>query len=67
MACALRWLPRIIDRAERVGAAMELRGFCDGPPPSFDRTTVGITDVAAIGASVAALALAICVRVCGTP
>jgi energy-coupling factor transporter transmembrane protein EcfT len=23
------WLPRVVDRAERVGAAMELRGYCE--------------------------------------
>ena len=29
------WLPRVIDRAERVGAAMDLRGYCDGDLTSF--------------------------------
>ncbi len=33
------WLPRIIARAERVGAAMELRGICDAPSlPLANRT-----------------------------
>jgi energy-coupling factor transporter transmembrane protein EcfT len=61
------WLPRIIVRAERVGDAMELRGYCDGPPPSFDRATLGFADVTAIGTSVGALALAISLRIWGSP
>jgi energy-coupling factor transporter transmembrane protein EcfT len=27
------WLPRVVERAERVGAAMELRGYCEREPP----------------------------------
>ena len=61
------WLPRIIDRAERVGAAMELRGYCDVPPPSFGKSVLGGADVAAISASTAALALAIWIRAWGAP
>ena len=61
------WLPRIIVRAERVGAAMELRGYGDGPPPTFDRAPHGLADVTAIGTTAGALALAICLRIWGSP
>lgn len=61
------WLPRIIDRAERVGAAMELRGYGDGPTPSFHRATLGLFDVIALGAAAGALALAISLRIWGSP
>ncbi len=60
------WLPRIIVRAERVAAAMELRGYCDGPPPTFDQAPPGLVDVTAIGTSVGALALALSLRMWGS-
>jgi len=61
------WLPRIIVRAERVGAAMELRGYCDGPLPTSDRAPLGLADATAIGTTVGALALAISLRIWGSP
>ncbi len=60
------WLPRVILRAERVGAAMELRGYCDGPPPAFSRAALGPVDVVALGAATGALGLALLVRLWGT-
>ena len=59
------WLPRVIVRAERVGAAMELRGYLNGPPPSFRRASMGGADVAALCAATAALGIAITFRVLG--
>ncbi|HOU89679.1 MAG TPA: energy-coupling factor transporter transmembrane component T [Polyangiaceae bacterium] len=61
------WLPRVILRAERVGAAMELRGYCDGPPPSFTRSALGRRDVAVLGTAAGALGLAISLRLWGAP
>lgn len=60
------WLPRVILRAERVGAAMELRGYCDGSWPSFTRAALGRGDVAVLGAAVGAVGLALFVRLWGT-
>jgi len=59
------WLPRVILRAERVGAAMELRGYCDGHWPSFTRTALGRSDVAVLGAAAGAVGLAVFVRLWG--
>lgn len=61
------WLPRVIVRAERVGAAMELRGYCDGYLQSFETTTVGLADLGTFGLGVALLGTAITLRVLGLP
>lgn len=61
------WLPRVIERAERVGAAMELRGYCDAAPPAAARAPRGPADLAVLGAAVGALALASLLRVWGPP
>lgn len=60
------WLPRIIVRAERVGAAMELRGYCNCPPPTPDRRALGLADVTIIGTAVGALLLALSLRFWGS-
>lgn len=61
------WLPRVILRAERVGAAMELRGYCEVTPRFQQRTPLRVRDVVALGAALGALGLAISVRVLVTP
>ena len=52
------WLPRIIERADRVAAAMELRGFAESDLRRFDRTPAAAADLAVLAALAAALALA---------
>jgi energy-coupling factor transporter transmembrane protein EcfT len=61
------WLPRVIVRAERVGAAMELRGYCDGHRLSFQATALGLVDLVTLGAAVAALGIAITLCVLEAP
>lgn len=61
------WLPRVIVRAERVGAAMELRGYCDVNSLSFRQVAVGLADIGTLGAATAALGIAVTLRVLGTP
>jgi len=50
-----------------VGAAMELRGYCDGHLQSFHATTFGLADLGTFGAAAVALGSAIAVRVLGAP
>jgi energy-coupling factor transporter transmembrane protein EcfT len=54
------WLPRVLDRAERVGAAMELRGLCD--IPASRSSPLGPRDAAWIVATAATLGLALALR-----
>jgi cobalt/nickel transport system permease protein len=61
------WLPRVIVRAERVGAAMELRGYCDGHSPSFHATALGVADLGTLGATAVALGTAITLRILVAP
>jgi len=56
------WLPRIIDRAERVSSAMELRGYCDTPPAAREHVPTSRADLVTLGSAVVALALALGVR-----
>ena len=58
------WLPRIIGRADRVAAAMELRGYAESDLRIFGRTDIGAADVVSILAVLGALALAAALR-CG--
>jgi energy-coupling factor transporter transmembrane protein EcfT len=58
------WLPRIVLRAERVAAVMELRGF--GPETSAVRTTsMGKRDVACLAFAAAWLGIAVALRIYG--
>ena len=59
------WLPRVIDRAERVSAAMELRGYCDGRVAAEHRQRFGVGEFATLGGAIAALVVAIGVRLWG--
>ena len=61
------WLPRVLVRAERVAAAMELRGYCDADLPSFRQHKSRPADAGVLVLSIAVLALAITLRVWGVP
>ncbi len=52
------WLPRVIDRADRVAAAMELRGYAETDLRVMGRSPIGAADVVAIGAALGPLVLA---------
>jgi len=56
------WLPRVLDRADRVAAAMELRGFAEADLRVFGQRTIGVTDAAAIILAGVALAAAVILR-----
>ncbi len=56
------WLPRIIHRADRVSAAMELRGYAETDLRVMGPTKPRAADAAAIGAAVGLLALAAAIR-----
>ena len=58
------WLPRIIGRADRVAAAMELRGYAESDLRILGRKAIGAVDGASIVAVLGALALAVALR-CG--
>lgn len=52
------WLPRIIGRAERIAAAMELRGYAEADLRVFGTRPIGAADRAAIIVVLGVLALA---------
>jgi energy-coupling factor transporter transmembrane protein EcfT len=56
------WLPRIIDRADRLAAAMEFRGYAEADLRVFGRKTVEVADVGTITLAAAVLALAAALR-----
>lgn len=57
------WLPRVVDRAERVGAAMELRGYCEYRPMSSQNLTSSRRDGLAIALALAVVAGATALRI----
>ena len=59
------WLPRIVDRADRVADAMELRGYCDGEERSLASCRMRAADWAALALALAVLGLAVLIRVRG--
>ena len=59
------WLPRIVDRADRVADAMELRGYCDGETRTLRSSRVRAADWAALAVALAVLGLAVAIRVRG--
>jgi energy-coupling factor transporter transmembrane protein EcfT len=61
------WLPRVLIRAERVASAMEVRGYCEQDLPSFGAARFKGRDLLAVAAGTALLALALAVRLRGTP
>lgn len=56
------WLPRILDRAERVAGAMEFRGFAEADLRIFGRRTIGAPDAAGLALAGIALAAAVTLR-----
>jgi cobalt/nickel transport system permease protein len=59
------WLPRVVSRAERLGAAMELRGYGEGSLHALETTPLGLADAGVLAVAVAALGIAVAVRVVG--
>jgi energy-coupling factor transporter transmembrane protein EcfT len=57
------WLPRIVQRADRVAAAMELRGFCEPGHDGRSPRRFGWLDGLAIALALVVLATAIAVRI----
>lgn len=57
------WLPGIVQKADRVAAAMELRGFCRASELPIDRVRLTVIDLAAIVISIALLVTAVVLRV----
>lgn len=56
------WLPRVLLRAERVGDAMELRGWSGGPLPPLRPHRLGARDAVALATAGLALATALVLR-----
>jgi energy-coupling factor transporter transmembrane protein EcfT len=56
------WLPRIIGRADRVAAAMELRGYAETDLRVWGRARIGAADAAAVVAASALWCLAAALR-----
>ncbi len=46
------WIPRIVVRAERVAATMELRGYCDGDLRPFRRRDARLADGAVLALAI---------------
>lgn len=61
------WLPRIVERADRVAAAMELRGFCEPGPDRRSPRRLGWRDGLAVALVLVVLAAAIGVRIGSRP
>jgi len=59
------WLPRIVDRADRVAEAMELRGYCDGETRPQHGGRMRAADWAMLALALAVLGLAVVIRVRG--
>lgn len=61
------WLPRILERADRVAAAMELRGYCESELPCFEPRALRLGDVLALLLALGALGAGIMLRLGGAP
>ncbi|MFO8071355.1 MAG: energy-coupling factor transporter transmembrane component T [Polyangia bacterium] len=59
------WLPRVVERTERVGAAMELRGYCELDPAELGSLPTAWRDRSAIGLALATLAGTAALRIWG--
>ena len=56
------WLPRVLARADRVAAAMELRGYCEVDPRALGRSSVTAADAAVLAVAAGVLLLAVALR-----
>ncbi len=56
------WLPRVLVRADRVAAAMELRGYCEVDPRAYGRCSMTGADATVLAVTVGVLALAVVLR-----
>jgi energy-coupling factor transporter transmembrane protein EcfT len=56
------WFPRIMDRADRLGAAMEFRGYAEADLRIFGQRAAGAADAGVIALAAAVLALAAALR-----
>jgi len=59
------WLPRVVDRAERVSTAMELRGFCERDSWSFQTLCFQLADYVALALALGVAASALFLRLWG--
>jgi energy-coupling factor transporter transmembrane protein EcfT len=59
------WLPRVVDRAERVGAAMELRGYCERDLAEMGVVSTSWKDRLAVGLAIFVVAGAAALRIRG--
>jgi len=56
------WFPRLLIRADRVAAAMEVRGYCEADPHAFARSSMTLADAAILLIAIGVLLLAIVLR-----
>ena len=56
------WLPRVVERAERVGLAMELRGYCEANITFLAERRGSFRDFLALGLAATAVAVAVVTR-----
>ena len=61
------WLPRVMGRAERVAAAMELRGICEHEAQPLRAVRMGLFDAAVLASAAGVLALAVATRLGSAP
>jgi len=61
------WLPRIFERADRVAAAMEVRGYCEADLRSFPRDPLKGADAITIIATSLLIGTSIAIRFLGMP
>ncbi len=59
------WLPRILSRVERIGAAMEMRGYADFDLREMDSVDRRGADLPALGLVLLVLAAAVALRIMG--
>lgn len=60
------WLPGVVQKADRVAAAMELRGFCRPWGLAIERAELTVIDLAAIVIGIALLVIAVVLRAPGS-
>ena len=61
------WLPRVLERADRIASAMELRGYCENGPCRRGVPGLSTTDLVGLALAIAAVASAVLLRCCSLP